>query len=87
MDSCAIDKDGKLLDTTDIKWFNDADETHLLPPSSAGTHIDTNGFQLVLGHSHHVKSIGVIRSAMKDKHSIISISWACHPEWPKYYLK
>ena len=32
MDGCAIDKDGKLLDATDIKWFNNADNTHPLPP-------------------------------------------------------
>ena len=35
MDSCAIGKDGKLLDATDIEWFKDADNTHLLPPISS----------------------------------------------------
>jgi len=35
MDGCAIGKDGKLLDATDIEWFNDADDTHPLPPTSS----------------------------------------------------
>ena len=35
MDSCAIKKDENLLDAADIEWFNDADDAHLLPPTSS----------------------------------------------------
>jgi hypothetical protein len=35
MDSCAIGKDGNLLDAADIQWFNDADDAHPLPPASS----------------------------------------------------
>jgi hypothetical protein len=32
MDSCAIGKDGKLLDATDIEWFKDAEILIYYPP-------------------------------------------------------
>ena len=35
MDSCAIGKDGKLLDATAIQWFHNADDTVSLPPASS----------------------------------------------------
>jgi hypothetical protein len=35
MDSCAIGKDGKLLDATSIQWYNDADDGNPLPPASS----------------------------------------------------
>jgi hypothetical protein len=35
MDSCAIGKDGNLLDAADIQWFNNADDAHPLPPASS----------------------------------------------------
>lgn len=48
MDGCAIGDDGKLLDPTDIQWFNDADDAYPLPPatsevSRSGVHADCTG--------------------------------------------
>jgi len=35
MDSCAIGKDGRLLDATSIQWYNDAEDVNPLPPASS----------------------------------------------------
>ena len=35
MDSCAIGKNGKLLNATEMQWFNDADDAYPLPPASS----------------------------------------------------
>jgi hypothetical protein len=35
MDSCAIGKDGNLLDAADIVWFNDPDDAAPLPTTSS----------------------------------------------------
>jgi hypothetical protein len=35
MDSCALGKDGTLLDATSIQWYNDADDANPLPPASS----------------------------------------------------
>jgi hypothetical protein len=35
MDNCAVGKDGKLLDASQIKWFRDADDAQPMPPASS----------------------------------------------------
>ena len=53
MDSCAIGKDGNLLDATDIEWFNDPDDADPLPPASSevsrsGMYADCPGGRIYL---------------------------------------
>ena len=53
MVSCAIGEDRKLLDATDIEWFNDANDTHPLPlTSSAGTSTDWPCDRIYLSKGH-----------------------------------